>query len=620
MTDNAAPVPVAFLGRTSTLMLQDPAASIARQYRTVREWLPPGWFVAASFWDIESGGLDLEARGHGSYDQAGVTVPRDGGLADLLAEAASPVARFAAVICEDIERSGRDTFNALRLERELSRAGVALFATDEPADIAGASATTVLVRRVKQGVAEWFRLQIKEKTWKGLQEHSLAGWNVGPAPYAPDRTPHPVAYKAAQGRTKTRLALNPSQAPAVAAIYAWRTEEHLGVYTITSRLNADQAAYPPPTPAGWTQSGVGSILRNPKYTGHMVFGRHRTINGKTRLMPRDQWLWSPQPTHPAIITRATWEAAQTIGALHSTSRDDPGMNTHPAARRTYALRGRIRCRACQHRMSGITRTSTRPGTAPASYTYYVCPPSRHRDPDHPRTVSIREDALTEAVRQFLATRILAAHLAAQIPATADADTARRRKETDKLTRQLHKIDAAENAHAREIEALTHHHGNQQAITALRTRLIARFGELEAQRATINTQLATLTAGTPDRDTDPGLLDALPLLGDILDQAPGRLQQQLYDAFGIQVLYRHHLNQVTIYATITDTTPATLTAIISDSDTPARATPAQRHSAHATTAHAGPAGLSDLSHSPIRRKVTTIMVRQGGALLLAPTAA
>ena len=38
---------------------------------------------------------------------------------------------------------------------------------------AGANATTVLVRRVKQGVAEWFRLQIKEKAWRGLREHSL---------------------------------------------------------------------------------------------------------------------------------------------------------------------------------------------------------------------------------------------------------------------------------------------------------------------------------------------------------------------------------------------------------------------------------------------------------------
>ncbi len=52
-----------------------------------------------------------------------VGLPRDGGLAALLAEAAGPAPRFAAVMCEDIERSGRDTFNALKLERQLGEPG-----------------------------------------------------------------------------------------------------------------------------------------------------------------------------------------------------------------------------------------------------------------------------------------------------------------------------------------------------------------------------------------------------------------------------------------------------------------------------------------------------------------
>jgi hypothetical protein len=114
-------------------------------------------------------------------------------LTDLLTEAASPSPRFAVVVCEDIERSARDTFNALRLEKELSRNGIPLFATDEPADIAGVNATTVLVRRVKQGVAEWYRLQLKERAWKGWTEHNAAGWNVGVPPYGytAERHPHP---------------------------------------------------------------------------------------------------------------------------------------------------------------------------------------------------------------------------------------------------------------------------------------------------------------------------------------------------------------------------------------------------------------------------------------------
>jgi site-specific DNA recombinase len=187
------------------------------------------------------------------------------------------------VICEDIERSGRDTFNALKLERHLADAGIPLFAADEPIDVEGMNATTILVRRVKQGIAEWYRFQIKEKAWKGLREHALDGWNIGPAPYGyqPERIPHPVPVKAAQGRTKTRLVPDPERAPVVAQIYTWRTVDRLGVPEIAGRLNADHDACPPPDPAtGWTASGVHSILSNPKYTGHMVFGRRRTQAGR----------------------------------------------------------------------------------------------------------------------------------------------------------------------------------------------------------------------------------------------------------------------------------------------------------------------------------------------------
>ena len=124
--------------------------------------------MAGYYWDVESGGLDIEQRGHGTYEQLTAKgLPCNGGLADLLAEAKAPQPRFAAVVVEDIERSARDTYNSLKLERQLADQGIPLFATDEPADITGISPTTILVRRIKQGVAEWFRLQLKEKFGKG---------------------------------------------------------------------------------------------------------------------------------------------------------------------------------------------------------------------------------------------------------------------------------------------------------------------------------------------------------------------------------------------------------------------------------------------------------------------
>ena len=72
----AEPVPVAFLGRTSTLLLQDPAASLRRQVRSCQEGAPPGSFIAAWFWDIESGDIDLEQRGRGCvHERFAVGIP-----------------------------------------------------------------------------------------------------------------------------------------------------------------------------------------------------------------------------------------------------------------------------------------------------------------------------------------------------------------------------------------------------------------------------------------------------------------------------------------------------------------------------------------------------------------
>jgi hypothetical protein len=283
----------------------------------------------------------------------------------------------------------------------------------------------------------------------------------------------------------------------------------------------------------WTEAAVYPILRNPKYTGHMVFGRTRkTPGGRIVQVPADQWLWSPEPTHPAIITRALWDAAQAIGTEHSTSRDGAAVNTHRQTRRSYILRSRVRCRSCQRRMSGITRTAARYWADGPDYsnTYYTCSHNpddpRQTAPDtHPRTISVREDHLLPAIHDFFAQRVFgpdrATLLAADLPTTAADDQARRDRQTAALGKRLRQIDAAENAHAREIESLAHlDDPHAPAVIALRSRVLARFTELEDERTAINTQLADL-AKTDSGPGDPALLDALPMLGDLLADAPAR---------------------------------------------------------------------------------------------------
>ena len=593
---SAEPVPVAILARTSTRMLQDPYASLSRQVRACQAWLPPGWYVAGYYWDVESGSIDLEDRSQGeAYQQfmkAGI--PRDGGMADLLAEAQAPLPRFAAVICEDIERSARDTFNALKLEKKLSRQGIPLFATDEPASIEGINATTVLVRRVKQGVAEWYRLQLKEKSWKGLEEHALAGWNSGPAPYGylAERVPHPAPGKAAQGMTKSRLITDPVRGPVVTQIYGWRVTGNLSIPAIVARLNADLTAYPALDKRGWTKPTVAAILANPKYTGHMVYGRTRKTpsSRKARPVPPEQWIWSPEPVHPPLVDRATWDQAQKTGAQRGNVRDPETPTTRPG--RQYILRSRIKCRICQRRMCGLYRPATGTGTI---HIYYKCPhdPANPRHtaahPDHPH-VSVREDTLVQALAGFFDQYVFghdrAALLAAQLPATAAGHAEQQARQTAYLQTQLNRIDAAERGLISELEAPAD--PADPASAAYRARIRARYAELYQERTKTEAELAALQATTP-QGNDPTLLDELPTAAGIMADAPPRIKQALLAAFDIYALYNKDDDQITIRATLTHDTPRTVTALLNDPRTdddtgphptpPASQTPAQAPIAH-----------------------------------------
>ena len=346
---------------------------------------------------------------------------------------------------------------------------------------------------------------------------------------------------------------------------------------ITNRLNADHDTYPPPRGDTWTFHGVYALLDNPKYTGHMVWNRYTNPykDGRRgrRQNPPGQWVWSAEPSHPAIITRELYDAAQAVSYGRDSNPGEPGEPAHPAARRTYELRSLVRHRACKRRMCGVVR---------AAGAYYLCPHdmnnARHAAavPDHPRTVTVREDHLLAALTQFFDERIFgperARLLATLLPAGAADDAARKDKQSAKLRRRLGQIDAAEHGHMTEMEALATTSGHPQALAAMRRRHLERFTELETERDTIDAELTTLAA-QPAQTLSPELLDALPQVPGILAELPLKLRCKLYQAFDLQLLYKHDTGQVTCRATITDSTPQTVAAIIHDSHNPGSATAA-----------------------------------------------
>jgi hypothetical protein len=133
-------------------------------------------------------------------------------------------------------------------------------------------------------------------------------------------------------------------------------------------------------------------------------------------------------------------------------------------------------------------------------------------PDHPRTVTVREDILISQIRDFFDTRVFgpdrAALLAEQIPGNAAQAAEHHARQRDRLVKELARIDLAQRSQITQIDTLDPDPANT-AAQAMRQRCYERFTELQADRDAIQGQLdAPDHAAT--RDDDTSLLDLIPL--------------------------------------------------------------------------------------------------------------
>lgn len=381
----------AFAARVSTDDQQDPTLSLPRQLAACQRALPEDMVVALHFYDVESGRTDLALRGRGTaHRQFDLPIPRDGGIDELLAEAKRPDRRFDVVICESVDRIARITYYGTKIEHELEMAGVLLLAADEGISMTRRRATNVLTRRMKQGIAEWYVLDMLEKSWGGFEVHTKQGWNVGRPPYGylPDSIPHPVPARRAEGKHKTRLVPDPDRADNVRQIFRCRIDERLGYRVIAERLNLDPACHPVPVPTDpapavgrWTGSAVREILKNPKYTGHMVWNRRATKKGG-KVNPVTTGC--SRPSRPTRRSSAPRNSPPPTGCR--TTANDLAAATLPTPTRPRSAR--TRCArswsapdagaGCSARLAGVRSPTPASRPTPAALPGTRCPSSSPR--------------------------------------------------------------------------------------------------------------------------------------------------------------------------------------------------------------------------------------------------
>jgi site-specific DNA recombinase len=568
---------LAFLGRTSDEDAQDPSLSIPRQLRKCEdETAPLGYQVVAHYWEVESGRKHLDSRGIRGEDWSAlkVPVPRNGGIQELIRDATTD--RFDAVIVESIDRVSRMTADSTRIEQELERAGIALFAADEPMLT---NATAILTRRVKQGIAEWYVRDLIEKSRRGMEESVRQGWHTGGRPpygYMLEAHPHPNPSKAREGKHKHRLIIDPARGPVVLMIFEDYCLRRLGLSAICNKLNRDPGKYPPPIPNRkdengeahtWSKSVINSMLRNPKYTGLNVWGRHDKRRGRPLIRPREDWVWSEQPTHEAIISRELFDMVEeraqknTIATNAGTPRIARTNKTQ--AGRFYALRGRVRCSMCGHRMQGSHQKGS---------NWYRCNYGYRRGEvaaiinGHPKVHGVKEDKLLGPVLDFLARRIFAPErlqlLRDELGATCSAPDTEHTAETERLKTELAKLDRSLRIQTLRLEE--HEDPNHPIVQLASERIV----ELSTRRHAITDTLAQLKEARPqktDAEVILAALDSIPDLRPTLATASAPELAEILRAFDVEIVYDKEAQTLSIAATIT---PELLTAETTKNDRPA----------------------------------------------------
>ncbi|HYT78276.1 MAG TPA: recombinase family protein [Actinomycetota bacterium] len=330
--EDARPLRFAWYGRLSTEELQQPELAFPTQRAACERRIKGIGAIVCQFTDVQSGR---------SSDRAGVEA--------LLAEGASDYRRFDAVVTYKAERFARSMYLSLHFEHELKSLGIPIYVSDEYGD--PGRPTSVLTRRIKQAVGEWYVLELLEESRRGMEENTRQGFNTGGvAPYGYRKVyfPHPSKTMAERGFRKARLEPDPEQGPTV----RWLFEEFVfagrTIRQLAEELNARGVA----SARGrtWSPGTISGLLDNPKYTGYQVWNRRRRKTGGNRGNPQSEWVWSEEPSHEALVSREVWERAW---RMRRTPERDWRRRPRGALFTGRPLKGLVLC--CGRRMGATQR-------------------------------------------------------------------------------------------------------------------------------------------------------------------------------------------------------------------------------------------------------------------------
>ena len=255
--------------------------------------------------------------------KSGLVLAKRPGLRQLLQDVVSSTCTYRAILVYDVSRWGRfqDSDEAAHYEFLCKSAGVPVHYCAETFANDG-TLPSLIMKALKRTMAAEFSRELGVKVLAGQERLARLGFKQGGIPgyglrrmlVSANGVPE---QELASGERKSiatdRVILVPGPAHEVQCvrnIYKMLVFDKLTVHAITRELIDNHVEYM--GDSKWTPHIVDSILTQPKYAGHHVFGRTSSkLCTPTVRLPKSKWIFTPEAFEP-IVDRATFLAAQQI--------------------------------------------------------------------------------------------------------------------------------------------------------------------------------------------------------------------------------------------------------------------------------------------------------------------
>ncbi|MEK3726208.1 recombinase family protein [Paenibacillus sp. FSL H8-0034] len=213
----------------------------------------------------------------------------------MVAAAQQPNKNFKAILVHKFDRFSRSREDHIVFKALLKKQGVSVLSVSEPTE--PDTPHGLLLEGMLEVISEFYNMNLKHETMKGMKENAIQGWHCGGRP--------PYGYRLHKVGSRVSYVLGPDEEVQTVKLIFQAAAEGAGGKKIPRMLNELEASRG--SGRRWSPSTVLSLLSNHAYLGYRTWNRKSEVNG-CKNDPKE-WIVT-KDCHPAIIDENLWNQAQ----------------------------------------------------------------------------------------------------------------------------------------------------------------------------------------------------------------------------------------------------------------------------------------------------------------------